>query len=396
MMKSFVLQAGSTLVGTALAITSVGSGPPASKSAPSVTKTVVARGLDAPKYPTLTADGLYVPESGTGGSHCVVGVANTSVTRVCAGATGSIVRIRRGRMQTVARGLASASVASTHAVSGVTSVAFSGGRLATLFNDGGVGPTGVSGVAHPYGGSLGKLYPTARSGGHDRAPVDLAAFAATHPQAPADLGGVPGETLYDADPHDMVAYDGGFAVVDAAANDVLRVSSTGRVSVLARLATKPETAPAGTLGPGTPAVTIDAQAVPSSITVGPDGALYVGMLRGAPSLPGTAEVDRIVPGHKPTRAVTGLSRVSDIAFDPQGRLVILESSGAGTSGADGALLRANLKGCAPVRASDLEVRGLHAPVGLAIGSNGTAYVTNNTADVGKGEVLALNGLGHIE
>jgi hypothetical protein len=126
-----------------------------------------------------------------------------------------------------------------------------------------------------------------------------------------------------------VAYQGGFAVADAAANDVVLVKNSGQVSVLARIPTRAETAPASTLGPGSPAMQVRAQAVPSSVAVGPDGALYVGLLRGVPSLPGTAEVDRIVPGQAPRPVVTGLTRVSDIAFDAKGRLDILESATPG-------------------------------------------------------------------
>jgi hypothetical protein len=384
--------------GAALALSSLSLlAPGVANAASGPSATVVARGLDAPKYLTLGPGGLYVAESGTGGNRCVVGVANTSVTRVCAGATGSVVRISGHHVSTLERGLASASVASTHGVSGVTAVGFTGGRMATLFNDGGVGPTGVSAVASPFGAHLGQLnLATGSTGGRVRAEADLAAFQATHPQSPAALGGLPGETLYDSDPHDMVAYRGGFAVADAAANNVVWVHGSGQVTLLARLATRPETAPAGTVGPGSPATTIRAQAVPSSVAVGPDGALYVGLLRGVPSLPGTAEVERIVPGQAPQPVVTGLTRVSDIAFDRQGRLDILESStaGGGVGGtAAGALLRATLRGSAPVTATDLGVPDLRAPVGLAISKAGTAYITNDTTTSGQGKVIAVTGLG---
>ena len=288
-------------------------------------------------------------------------------------------------------------VASTRGVSGVTAVGFTGRRMAVLFDDGGVGPTGVSAIASPFGVRFGKLDRTTGStGGQLNTDADIAAFQATHPQTPAALGGLPGETLYDSDPHDMVAYRGGYAIADAAANDVVWVHDSDQVTLLARLPTRPETALAGTLGPGTPAMTIDAQAVPSSVTVGPDGALYVGLLRGVPSLPGTAEVDRIVPGQAPQPVVTGLTRVSDIGFDPQGRLDILESSVAGggdTSTSTGALLRATLNGSKPVAAANLGVRGLSSPVGLAISQTGTAYITNDTTTPGKGEVIAVTGLG---
>jgi hypothetical protein len=268
--------------------------------------------------------------------------------------------------------------------------------MAVLFDDGGVGPTGVSGIARPFGAQFGKFdLATRRTGGALTKRADIAAFQATHPQSPAELGGLPGETLYDSDPHDMVPYRGGFAIADAAANDVVWVRPSGRVTLLARLATRPETAPAGTLGPGSPAMRIQAQAVPSSVAVGPDGALYVGLLRGVPALKGTAEVDRIVPGQAPKPVVTGLTRVSDIAFDPTGRLDILESNTAGggvQQKSDGALLRATLGDSKPVTATDLGVTGLHSPVGLAISKAGTAYITNNATSVGNGEVVAVTGL----
>jgi hypothetical protein len=388
--------------GAALALSSLGLLAPSAgnvtgsaASGPSVA--VVASGLNAPKYITLGPGGLYVADSGSGGNSCVAGVAGISETHVCAGATGSIVRITGHRVATLERGLASASVASTHGVSGVTAVGFTGRHMAVLFDDGGVGPTGVSAIASPFGARFGKLdLASGPTGGSLGATADIAAFQATHPQSPLALGGVPGETLYDSDPHDMVPYWGGFAVADAAANDVVWVHGRGTVTLLARLPTRAETAPAGLFGPGTPSMTINAQAVPSSVAVAPDGALYVGLLRGIPSLPGTAEVDRIVPGQAPQPVVTGLTRVSDIAFDQKGRLDILESSIAGgpdgAASSSGALLRATLDGSNPVTAVNLGVQGLIAPVGLAVSKSGTAFITNNTTAPGNAEVIAVTGL----
>src|SRR4029077_5475250 len=57
-----------------------------------------------------------------------------------------------------------------------------------------------------------------------------------------------------------------------------------------------EQLPAGILGNPAP-ITVKAQAVPSSVAIGPDGALYVSLLRGVPSDPGTAYIYRVVPGH---------------------------------------------------------------------------------------------------
>ena len=58
---------------------------------------------------------------------------------------------------------------------------------------------------------------------------------------------------------------------------------------------------------------------PEGIAVTPDGALYVGLLRGVPSDPGTAYIYRVVPGHQPTIWARGLTAVTAIAFDNRGR-----------------------------------------------------------------------------
>jgi sugar lactone lactonase YvrE len=65
------------------------------------------------------------------------------------------------------------------------------------------------------------------------------------------------------------------------------------------------------------------------VAVGPDGAVYVGLLRGVPSDPGTAEIYRLVPGHKPVIWARGLTSIAAIAFDRQGRLLATELNTGG-------------------------------------------------------------------
>ena len=69
----------------------VAAGPAA--AAPTVS--VVAKGLNTPKYMTFgPGGGLYVAESGTGGKQCVPGLGVTGVpTRFCIGDTGSVVDV---------------------------------------------------------------------------------------------------------------------------------------------------------------------------------------------------------------------------------------------------------------------------------------------------------------
>ena len=68
---------------------------------------------------------------------------------------------------------------------------------------------------------------------------------------------------------------------------------------------------------------------PNGLAFGPDGALYVGLLRGVPSLPGTADIYRVVPGQQPQVWAHGLTAVTAVAFDGRGRLLATEYSTGG-------------------------------------------------------------------
>jgi len=357
--------------------------PPAGAAAPSVT--VVASGLNNPKHLAFGPGGLYIPEPGTGGDSCVT----ISGTSYCSGATGSIQVLGRSGLRTLRTGLPSV-LNSSEGVFGAAAVTFYQGRPAVLMQDTAVRSDGTTGAQGPDTELLGKLLISNPSGGWTTG-ADYAAFAATHPQDPATLGGPPGETVYDADPYDVVQYRGGYAMADGAANDVVWRSPGGRLSVLDRLPTTPETVPAGVLGPDP--VTIDAQAVPTSLAVGPDGALYVATFPGFPALAGTAKVYRLEPGRAPVAVVSGLTQVSDIAFDHCGRLLVLEyntTGGFGSDSAPGALLRVGRGGAV----STLPVDGLNQATGLTVGADGAVYVAiNGNTSAGDGEVLRITGLG---
>src|SRR6201999_2512201 len=133
--------------------------------------------------------------------------------------------------------------------------------------------------------------------------------------------------------------------------------------------------PAGVLGNPAP-ITVQGQAVPTSVAVGPDGALYVGLLRGVPSNPGTAEIYRLVAGHEPVVWARGLTSVTAIAFDRRGRLLATEFNTGGLLSpptVPGALVRISNHGRT---VTTLPVPGLYQPTGLAVSANGTVYVSN--------------------
>jgi hypothetical protein len=120
--------------------------------------------------------------------------------------------------------------------------------------------------------------------------VDIAAYQATDVD-PYDLEGFP----EDSNPFGLAALrDGSLLVADAAGNDLLHVwPHRKHVETVARLMPRTVEVPAGLPDAGT---MVPAEAVATSVTVGKDGAWYVGELRGYPATAGTSEIWRIRPG----------------------------------------------------------------------------------------------------
>ncbi|AYG05049.1 ScyD/ScyE family protein [Gryllotalpicola protaetiae] len=340
-------------------------GPPPSR--PPVhqpTLSVAATGVDSPRHLAFGPDGaLYVAEAGAGGvdpARCVAVPSQLGgTTEACVGKTGAIGKLAHGKVTPVLSGLESVSQADTGEVLGPSAVAFGKGQLIVTMQDFTVQSDGSNLLL--TGDELGKLV-TAAFGAPSyswQLTPDLAAFAAAKPQTASSLGSGPGETAYDSDPYDVVAYRGGYAIADAAANDVLWLAPSGQLS---KLATLPATS--------------DGQAVPDALTVGPDGALYVGGLRGAPSTPGSADVYRVVPGQAPTVYATGFSAITDLAFDRQGALLVLEFNTGGLLGAPstpGDLVKV---ASTPGHPHTVLVPNLVTPTGLAVGSDGAIYIAN--------------------
>ena len=360
---------------------------------PPMTEKVVVSGLNSPKHLTFGPGGLYVTQSGTGGASCFtdVGPAGPPPTQFCAGATGSVSILNRFGLHTVLGNLASVTEQDSGETLGPAAVTFVDGRLGVLFQNEFVNPDGTNRAPAPAAEQFGKLLVSHRHGNGSTTlqPIaDITKFSAEHPQGSDSLGTLP-EPPYDSDPYDIVPYRGGYAIADAAANSILWLHH-GQLSMIARLPSFPEG--------------LVAQAVPTSLAVGPDGALYVGILRGVPSVPGTAFVYKVVPGHAPTVVVDGLSAVTDIAFDSHGRLLVLEFNTGGLLGPEGphgALVRATL-GCkgAPATVEPIALTTpLMNPTGLAYtrDGGGTAYIANNGTSAGtgtpSGEIVRVTGLG---
>ncbi len=362
----------------------IAAGPANAQVSGHALQTVVS-GLNAPRHLTVGPDGsLYVALAGSGGPgptgpNCVATTNEAHVaTTDCLGTTGSVARVTAaGSLTTVLAGLpsvvteAAGPLAAEYA--GPADVAYVNGKLDVVNQDTLLNSDGTNQFSG--GTDLGQMITASPSAAASTWTVgpNFASYESAHPQGASSLGRGAGESATDSDPFAITPYNGGFAVADAAANSLLWVSPAG---VISQLASFP--AQAGT----------SAQAVPTSIAVGPDGALYVGELVGAPSPQGTAVVYRVVPGSAPTVYATGFSAITDVAFDRDGRLLVLEYDTLGLldqTGASGAVIRVNADGTKTTLAST----GLTEPTGMAVGPDGSIYVSNNGDVAGDGSIVQI-------
>jgi sugar lactone lactonase YvrE len=116
--------------------------------------------------------------------------------------------------------------------------------------------------------------------------------------------------------------------------------------------------------------------VPTAIAVGPDGNFYVGNLTTFPVTAGVATIYQLTPDGQLTHFVDGVTAVTGIAFDDQGELYVLETSGAGSPDAPivpgtGRVVRVTDDGGLEVIAT-----GLVFPTAMTFGADGLLYVSD--------------------
>ena len=342
---------------------------------------VVAEGLDNPRGIGFGPDGaLYVAESGSGGAGPCVASPEDPEVEACFGRSGAVTRITKRSQQRVLSGLPSVAEEGGVAATGPVDLGFSGWTGYLLVGNPG-GGTESREQFGPGARRFGKLLKVDLRG--IRSVADFPAFEeANNPDGvPAAEGGV------DSNPNGLLVRKGARYVTDAGGNDLLKVDHKGRISVVAVFPTQPVEAPPDI--PDLPPV-IDAQAVPTSVVKGPDGAFYVGQLTGFPFPVGGASVFRVVPGHDPEVFAGGFTNIIDIAFDKRGRLYVLEIATGGLLNTPpdqlpaGRLVRVNRDGSQTTLASE----GLNAPGGFVLG-HGAAYITNNSILSDAGQVVKV-------
>lgn len=243
------------------------------------------------------------------------------------------------------------------------------------------------------------------SKGKNRLIANLFAFEATNLP---DGGDHP-----ESNPYDVVSLGGNAALVsDAAGNDLLRVSSQGDIKILAifppslvstanikDLVGCPSPAPFCGFPDEMPA-----EAVPTSVAIGPDGYYYVGELRGFPGPTGVSSIWKVSPnasgavcGSSPDCVKVfdgGFTSIIDLAFDDAGTLYVAELDerswfaieGLGAPSADGGTINA----CNVSAGTCVEVAtGIPILTAITFDNNGTLWATQNALIPGLAQVVSV-------
>jgi sugar lactone lactonase YvrE len=136
-------------------------------------------------------------------------------------------------------------------------------------------------------------------------------------------------------------------------------------------------------------------AVPTGLVVGEDGTTYIGLLSGAPFVPGNAKVLALSPDGVVSDYATGLTMLTDLRMGPDGNLYATQFGIFGQQGPvpnSGAIVRIGEGDTSAVVAS-----GLPFPTSLDFDADGEAYVTvNGVGAPGSGAVIKLAGLTEVE
>jgi hypothetical protein len=216
--------------------------------------------------------------------------------------------------------------------------------------------------------------------------------------------------IINTNPFDVAVLSGNAALVaDAAANALLVVDQRGVVDWVATLpnevvSTANVKAILGCPGSGAPPCglppAIPAEPVATSIAIGPDGAYYMGELKGFPAPKGESRVWRVEPwarhavcGSSPDCRVVadGFTSIIDLAFGPDGTLYVVEldeqswfamENGVGTGGSVNACNSATWV-CTQV------ATGLNQLTSATVGQDGKVSIVTNALTPGAATISTL-------
>jgi sugar lactone lactonase YvrE len=306
--------------------------------------TVFAKAVDNPRGLALGPDGtLYVASAGHAGPTCL-----DKKKENCVGLTSRILAYSpAGAKRVVARGLISAGGGDGSFEAGADGVAIGpDGHVYTVTTSG--TPKDIAGAPKTFRDAAGKLFDVTTGARNPLAAIDKFEWAHNSDRVKGDR---------NSNPYAVLALADRKIVADAGANAVLSVDAAGTVSLLAVIPKNGKS-----------------QAVPTSLALGPDGAVYVGELAlGAGK--GKARIWRVpLDGTPPTVFATGFTTITGLAFAPDGSLYISEFTlNPKTFSPKGAIVHRKADGTVTTYKKSIAY-----PAGLAVAADGSLYVSNNS------------------
>lgn len=214
----------------------------------------------------------------------------------------------------------------------------------------------------------------------------------------------------ESNPFDVQALSGDVALVaDAAGNDLLRVYDNGHVELLAVFPNElvstadlkdlvgcPNDSPLCGLPEQIPA-----QAVPTSIAVGPDGYYYIGELKGFPAPLGVSNIWRVSPDASGAMCGSsddcvkvfdgGFTSIIDMAFDADGNLHVAEIDELSWFAVEMGLgIGGTINSCDIGSLTCSEVAtGIPILTAVTFGKDGSLWATKNALIPGLAEVIQI-------
>lgn len=334
---------------------------------------VVVEGLNNPMgLLTMPDQSVWVIDSGVGGDQEIEAVDPMTGEEITAtaGVTAQVIRVAPDGSQEVRATLPSVALGQEF---------LGGARLARLGSQ----------VYATSGGWLGDFGPE---------PMPLMAAVVrvdtSEPRLLADTWSLeanenPDGFILETHPYGILGgSDGMLYVADAGANTLLRINPrNGNLDLVTVFEGLPSPLPNPNRGGAQ-----ESDPVPTGITQGRDGTLYVSLLPGFPFLPGSARVVSVTPSGEVTTVAEGLTMVTDLQMAPDGSLyavTLAEFTEQGPVPNSGAVTRVGTDG-----SLEAVLEELSFPTAIAFAQNGDAYLTlNGVGAPGTGQVVRYEGLG---
>ena len=397
-------------------------------AAQAVSLTTIVEGISNARGVSFGPDGtMYVAEPGVGGDGACQPSPSTLFQPICAGNSGSIVRVKTdGQTDRIFANFQSlAEQPSGNQGAGPADLQFDSVGNAYLLT----GYAGYPGNRDAETLELGSNYALP--------PQQLAVFPPSAPEdvlntsnlaklfkADLNTGGL--TEIFDfakyeiannpdggdqvTNPYDLTISGDTAYVVDGGGNAAYSIKLDGSdakaVGLPLNIITNPqlpELPPGAELPPGlinflepdengNPRISI--QSVPTGGAVGPDGALYVGEYSGFPYPQDEARIFRIGEDGVPTVFAEGFNAITELTFDKEGNLLVLQFTDVSQIGSQdisslpGSLIRLGTDGTRTTLVAAGE--GLASADGIAIGPDNQIYVTNRGVGPGNGSVVRVN------